>query len=221
MAATLQIQIVSDPVCPWCYVGKRRLERALAERPALPVEIRWLPFQLSPDLPREGRDRESHYASIFGAGRARAIMEQMATVGAEEGIRFESRPGARSPNTLSAHVLLHLAGLPEARAAGVDQSLVAEKLFAAHHTDAEDLSDPAVLARLAGEAGMDPVAVESRLRAGSDEAEVTAMIAAARASGISGVPYFIVGGRYGLSGAQPVATLVEVLDRLRTEADPA
>ncbi len=221
IAAPLQIQIVSDPVCPWCYVGKRRLEQALAARPALPVEIRWLPFQLSPDLPREGRDREAHYAAIFGPERAQTIRAQMQATGAAEGLRFETRPGARSPNTLLAHVLLHLAGLPDARAAGVDQSALAEQLFAAHHTHSEDLGDPAVLARLAGEAGMDPVAVERRLRAGTDEPEVTAMIAAARESGVSGVPFFIFGGRYGLSGAQPVTTLVEVLDRLQAEADPA
>ena len=156
MAEPLQLQIACDLVCPWCYVGKRRLERALATRPDLAVSLTWLPFQLSPDMPREGKDRQAHYAAIFGADRARTIMDGMRQTAAAEGLRFEAGPGARSPNTLSAHVLLYWAG----ERPGVDQNALAEKLFAAHHTDSEDLGDPAVLARIAGEVGMDPVAVE-------------------------------------------------------------
>lgn len=210
MAEPLQIQIVSDLVCPWCYVGKRRLERALAARPDLPVHLTWLPFQLSPDMPREGKDRQAHYAAIFGAERARTIMDGMRQTGAAEGLRFEAGPGARSPNTLSAHVLLCWAG----EHPGIDQNALAERLFAAHHTHAEDLGDPAVLARIAGEAGMDPAEVEAGLRAGRDEDRVQALIEEARQAGVSGVPFFIFNGQYAVSGAQPPEALLDVIDRL-------
>ncbi len=210
MDEPLQIQIVSDLVCPWCYVGKRRLERALAARPELKAAVTWLPFQLSPDMPREGKDRQAHYATIFGAERARTIMDGMRETAAAEGLQFETRPGARSPNTLSAHVLLYWAGEAE----GVDQDALAEKLFAAHHSDSEDLGDPAVLARIAGEVGMDPAGVEAGLRAGKDEDRVQALMKEARQVGVSGVPFFIFNGQYAVSGAQPPEALIEVLDRL-------
>lgn len=214
MAEPLQIQIVSDLVCPWCYVGKRRLERALAARPDLPVRLTWLPFQLSPDMPREGKDRQAHYAAIFGPERARTIMDGMRQTAAAEGLHFEAGPGARSPNTLSAHVLLYWAG----ERPDIDQNALVEKLFAAHHTRSEDLGDPAVLARLAGEVGMDPATVEEGLRAGKDEDRVQALMEEARRAGVSGVPFFIFNGQYAVSGAQPPDALVEVLDRLAVGA---
>ena len=161
----LSIQIVSDVVCPWCYIGKRRLEKALAERPDVAVEITWFPFQLSPDMPREGKDRQEHYASIFGEERARQIVARMRETGAVDGIAFETLPGARSPNTLSAHVLLYWAS----RSAGIDQGALAEKLFAAHHVACEDIGDHEVLARIAGEVGMNSDEVLKGLQEGTDE----------------------------------------------------
>lgn len=209
----IEIQIVSDIVCPWCYIGKKRLERALAERPDLPVDVTWLPFQLSPDMPREGRDRREHYASIFGADRAQQIIDGMANRGRDDGIAFAWQPGARSPNTLSAHVLLYWA----AAMPGVDQNALAEKLFHAHHVACENLSDPAVLARIAGDVGMDPGAVHEKLAAGLDEDAVQSMIAQAQKAGVSGVPFFIFSGKYALSGAQPPEAILEVLDQLANE----
>lgn len=210
MVKPLQIQIVSDLVCPWCYVGKRRLERALAARPAIRAAISWLPFQLSPDMPREGKDRQAHYATIFGVDRARDIMAGMQQTAAAEGLRFETNPGARSPNTLSAHVLLYWAD----QAPNIDQNALAERLFAAHHCASEDLGDPAVLARIAGEAGMDPMTVAADLRAGKDEDRVQALAAEARQAGVSGVPFFIFDRQHAASGAQPPEALLEILDRL-------
>ena len=212
MAKPLQIQIVSDLVCPWCYVGKRRLERALAARPEIRAAVSWLPFQLSPDLPREGKDRQEHYATIFGADRARTILAGMQQTAAAEGLRFETKPGARSPNTLSAHVLLYWAG----QAPGIDQNALVERLFAAHHCDSEDLGDPAVLARIAGEVGMDPLTVAADLRAGKDEDRVRALVADARQAGVTGVPLFIFDQQYTASGAQPAEALLEIVDRLST-----
>ncbi|MEO8225300.1 MAG: DsbA family oxidoreductase [Gammaproteobacteria bacterium] len=214
MAAPIRIQIVSDLVCPWCYVGKRRLEKALAARPDLAASVTWLPYQLSPDMPREGKDRLVHYAGIFGPERARTIMDGMRETAAADGLHFETRPGAKSPNTLAAHVLLYWAGQDPA----VDQNALAEKLFAAHHSDSEDLGDPDVLARIAGEVGMDPATVRAGLTAGTDEAAVQGLIEEARQAGVSGVPFFIFNGDYAVSGAQPPEALLEVLDRLAAGA---
>jgi predicted DsbA family dithiol-disulfide isomerase len=207
MTSVVRIEIVSDPVCPWCYIGSRRLQRALAELPDLRAEVRWLPFQLSPDLPREGRDRREHYASIFGAERAAQIMSGMAERGREDGIAFTVKPGARSPNTLAAQVLLHWAGA----SAAVDQNRVAEGLFAAHHEDCADIGDPTVLAGIAGRCGMDESSVLADLESRRDENAVAAQIREVQQLGIGGVPFFIFDRRVALSGAQPVETFREVL----------
>ena len=206
----MKIQIVSDHVCPWCYIGKRRLERALAQRPDTRPEISWLPYQLSPDTPREGRDRMSHYENIFGAERARTIMAQMAETARDEGLQFTLKPGARSPNTLPAHVLMYWAGQDPA----VDQSGLAERLFSAHHEHCEDLGDIEVLTRIAAECGLDPERVRAGLATGQDEETVRALMREAAQAGVTGVPFFILDGRYAFSGAQPAEAIVELLDRI-------
>lgn len=207
MSMPLTIDIVSDPVCPWCYIGKRRLEKALAACPDVRAEINWLPFQLSPDLPREGVDRREHYRQIFGAARATTILESLGESGLEDGLEFRLEPGARSPNTLSAHVLMYWA----ARDAGVDQNQLAEKLFAAHHTHCEDLGDIDVLCRIAAEVGFDAATVRRDLETGRNEAEVKDLIEQARSAGVSGVPFFILDRRLGLSGAQPPELFVQAI----------
>jgi predicted DsbA family dithiol-disulfide isomerase len=210
MSKPVRIEIISDPVCPWCYIGGRRLGRALASRPELAAEVHWLPFQLSPDLPREGKDRHEHYASIFGAERAATIMAGMAERGREDGIAFQVKPGARSPHTLAAQVLLFWAGQQD----GIDQAAVAEALFAAHHEACEDIGDPVVLARIAGAHGMDAGQVLADLRAGKDEDVVIAQIDELRKLGIGGVPFFIFDRRLAVSGAQPPEAFLEVLDQI-------
>lgn len=217
MSKPISIQIVSDVVCPWCYVGKRRLEKALAARPDMAVEVTWFPYQLSPDMPREGRDRREHYKGIFGEERAGQIMASMKETGAAEGIPFDTPPGARSPNTLSAHVLMYWAS----RTQGVDQNALAEKLFHAHHVRGEDIGNHHVLAGIASEVGMNPAEVLNGLKAGTDEDTVTAMMEQAREAGVSGVPFFIIDGEHGLSGAQPPETLLQVLDQVTAEPAPA
>lgn len=207
---TIRVEVVSDLVCPWCYVGKRRLEAAIAQRPDLAVTIAWQPFQLSPDMPRRGRKRLEHYREIFGPERAEAIVNGMRQVGVEEKIAFGSDPEAMSPNTLSAHVLMHWATLDDR----VDVNALAEKLFHAHHVACEDIGDHAVLRRIAGEVGMDAADVGKRLAARQDEDVIRERIAQFAARGVSGVPYFIINGRYGISGAQPADALVAAFDRI-------
>ena len=214
MTKPINIEVVSDHVCPWCYVGKRRLEAAIAQRPELDVSVSWRPFQLSPDMPREGRRRLDHYREIFGAERAAKIMGSMKDTGADEGIAFGSDPAAMSPNTLSAHVLMLWAHEDE----NIDSNELAEKLFHAHHVACENIGDHAVLARIAGEVGMDSAVVAKRLAAGEDEDRVKQMIEESASRGVSGVPFFIINGRYGLSGAQPADSFVAALDQIAAEA---
>ena len=210
MQTPVRIQIVSDFVCPWCYVGKRRLETALASRPGISATISWLPFELSPDMPREGKDRRAHYAEIFGAERAGAIIGKMVETAAADGLVFAMAPGARAPNTLAAHRLLYWAGqIPE-----VDQNALAEQLFAAHHTRSEDIGDPAVLACLAAGVGMTSPDLEARLRGDADEAVVRGLIDEARRAGVSGVPFLIFDQQQAVSGAQSPEVFGEILDQL-------
>lgn len=206
----IHIEVVSDIVCPWCYVGKRRLEAALAQRPDLRVTVTWQPFQLSPDMPREGRNRREYYREKFGAERAEMMLSGMKQTGAEEGIAFGNDPDAVSPNTLSAHVLMHWATLDD----GIDANALAEKLFHAHHVACENIGAHAVLTRIAGEVGMDTAMVAERLAAREDEDIVRERIAQAAARGISGVPFFILNGRYGISGAQPADVLAGAFDQI-------
>lgn len=206
----VQIQIVSDFVCPWCYIAKRRLEAALARRPAIDARLSWLPFQLSPDMPREGKDRHAHYAEIFGPERARVIMDKMVATAAADGLLFVTGPGARSPNTLAAHRLLYWAGqLP-----AIDQNALAERLFAAHHTLSEDIGDPDVLVRLAAGVGMMSDDLEVRLRSDTDEDVVQVLIDEARRAGVTGVPFLVFDQRQAVSGAQSPEVLAEILDQV-------
>ncbi len=208
---TIKIEIVSDFVCPWCYVGKRRLEKALAQRPDFSVDVSFRPFQLNPDMPREGKDRKEHMISIFGAERAESIMGSMGNIGREEGITIAYKEGSRSPNTMSAHVLSQLA-LAQGK-----QLPLSEALFKAFFSDAEDIGDTEVLLRLAAEVGLDVDEVEQELANSEAEDKVTELVNMARQQGVTGVPFFIIDGRYGLSGAQPAETLVEVLDKVTQE----
>jgi len=208
-AKTINIEIVSDIVCPWCYVGKRRLEAALLQRPDLQVTLTWQPFQLSPDMPREGRNRQEYYREKFGAERAGMMLNGMQQTG-EEGIAFGSHPDAMTANTLSAHVLQHWADVDD----HIDANELAEKLFYAHHVACENIGDHTVLTRLAAEVGMDAEDVAAKLAAHEDEALVQERIAQAAARGVTGVPFFIINGQHALSGAQPADVLLAAFDQI-------
>ncbi|MDP6674212.1 MAG: DsbA family oxidoreductase, partial [Gammaproteobacteria bacterium] len=181
---TINLEVISDWVCPWCYVGKRRLEAALAERPDLDVTLAWQPFQLSPDIPREGLNRQDYYQQIFGPERAAMIVDRLKQTGEEEGISFGSHADAMAPNTLSAHVLMYWASADD----GLDANDLAEKLFHAHHVDCEDIGDHTVLTRIAGEVGMDADEVAKRLAGREDETLMKEHITNSKARGVSGVP---------------------------------
>lgn len=206
----MTVDIVSDVVCPWCYIGKRRLEAALAEREGpLPV-IRWHPFQLNPDIPAGGIDRRSYLEEKFGGPeRAREIYARVEAAGQEVGIPFRFEKIARQPNTSDAHRLIAWA---QAVAPASADRLV-ERLFQAYFTEGVDLGVVDELARLAGESGCDPDAVRAHLESAGGRAAMIEADARMKSMGIGGVPFFIFNRRVAVSGAQPPAVLAEALSQ--------
>ena len=208
----MKIEIVSDPVCPWCFIGKRRLEQALAQRPDMQFEIAYRPFQLNPDMPEEGVDRASYLEAKFGGpARAKEIYARVKAEGAKEGLDLNIDGIARQPNTLAAHTLLRW-GLT----AGVQFELK-EALLRAYFTENRDIGDHAVLAEIAGSVGMDAALVKQLLDEGRDREVAEQEDMMARQMGVSGVPFFIFERKYGVSGAQSPETLLQVIDKVAEE----
>lgn len=208
----LRIDIISDSVCPWCWIGKRRLEAALAARPGVRADTRWRAYQLNPELPAEGMAKDRMLAAKFGSlERARSLFARIAEEGAGEGIVFAFDRISRAPNTLDSHRLIRWAG-----PAGV-QDAVVEALFAAYFIEGHDISNPQALEDVAAAAGMDRASVAALLAGDADCDAVRAEIAAARRMGVTGVPAFIFDNRYIVAGAQPSAMLGEIIDRVLAE----
>ncbi len=217
MTEALTVDVVSDVVCPWCYIGKRRLEAALARlrevEPDLPVEVRWHPFQLNPDLPPGGVDRRQYLEAKFGGpARAQEIYARVSAAGATVGIPFAFDAIERQPNTLAAHRLIAWA---QGRREGDADALV-ENLFRAYFLDGRFVGDHDELVRLAAEAGYDPD--DARAFLASDELRdaVAGADARAREMGVSGVPFFIFDGRTAVSGAHEPDALLAAIAQART-----
>jgi predicted DsbA family dithiol-disulfide isomerase len=200
----LTIDVISDVICPWCFIGKRRLEKALAGRPAT---VRWHPFQLNPDLPREGIDRKDHRIRKFGSWERSLELDAQVAAGRGEGIAFNFDKMARTPNTLEAHRIIWLAG-----ERGVLDAVV-EALFLAYFTDGRDLSDRATLAGVAAGAGLDRDEVVELLEGDKRLEVVRAGEEQARRIGVSGVPFFVMNGKVALSGAQPPEMLRQAFEQ--------
>ena len=215
----LAIDIVSDVVCPWCFIGKRRLEAALAElkreRPEVVPRIRWLPFFLNPDSPEAGEPYRPFLERKFGGPEKLAqIWAQIAAAGRTAGIEFAFERIEVRANTLRAHRLIH-----RAQERGDADALV-ERLFAAQFLQGENVGDAAVLARLAGECGDDEAAALAYLRSEEDAGAVRAHAERAQPMGVTGVPFFIFAGRYGIGGAQPPEVLLDALRRSLLPPNP-
>ncbi len=212
----MQVEIWSDVVCPWCAIGRRRFGTALERfAHADEVTVRWRSFELDPGAPREREgDLAVHLAEKYGIGleQAHGMHRQMTETAALDGLEFRF-DRARGGNTFDAHRLLHLAG-----DRGI-QDAVKDRLFRAYLTDGEPIGDHATLARLGVEMGLDDAA--DVLESDRYGAEVRADERQAQAYGITGVPFFVIDGRYGVSGAQPADTLLQVLDQAWTESHPA
>jgi predicted DsbA family dithiol-disulfide isomerase len=203
-----RIDIVSDAICPWCYIGKRQLERALRTlaQEGLHFSVHWNPFQLNPDMPKEGRDRAAYRAQKFGdPERVRQMDERVTGAAANVGLAFRLDLIRRTPNTLDAHRLIWLAGRE-----GM-QDPVMEAVFVAYFTQGRDIGDRDVLADCAAQGGMDRAAVADFLAGEVAAKEMLAADRAAREAGVNGVPSFFLDG-YGLySGAMPAETMAEAL----------
>jgi predicted DsbA family dithiol-disulfide isomerase len=205
----LTIDVVSDVVCPWCYLGEKRLEAALADE-AGPVAVRWRPYQLDPTIPAGGLDRAGYIAKKFGkSGRLQSVHDNLTRLGAEVDLPFAFDKIKRSPNTLDAHRLIRWAA-----SAGVQREVV-DRLFKAYFVEGRDIGDRAVLIEIAGECGLDGELVEKLFSEAADVDLVRAEIAQAQAMGVSGVPFFILAGRIGVPGAQEPSVLRQAITQAR------
>lgn len=204
----MQIDIVSDTVCPWCFIGKRRIDRALAMRPQVDAQVFWRPYRLDPTIPREGVDRRAYLKAKFGdSPRTSAMGDAIRSEGAGEGIEFAFDKIAKTPNTLDSHRLIRWAA-----GAGVQDAIV-ERLFKAYFVDGRDIGDAGVLTDIAAEAGMDSVLVGDLLSKDADLAAVEREAGMANEMGISGVPTFIFDSRFMISGAREPEILAKIIDR--------
>ena len=213
---TLAIDIISDVVCPWCFVGKRRMEAALRlyrERGGAEPKLTWHPFQLNPDMPPEGVDRDEYVRRKFGPERAEQVYGRITAVGMEVGIPFDFAKVTRQPNTLAAHSLIALA---------IDagkQDAVVEAFFRAFFLEGRDLTSAETLAGIAVGAGLDEGDVKAFLGSADARAHIEAEDKQAREIGVEGVPFFIFNRRLAVSGAQAPEVLLEAM--LEAEKEPA
>jgi predicted DsbA family dithiol-disulfide isomerase len=206
----MTIDIVSDVVCPWCWIGKRRLESALEQRGRSLPHIRWHPFQLNPDIPAGGVDRGSYLTTKFGGPeRARQIYERVEAAGREAGIAFDFARIARQPNTVEAHRLIEWGQAADPGRA----SVLVERLFSAYFTEGVDLGDVEALAGLAGDAGYDVPAARAHLASDAERASVAEADARMKGLGVTGVPFFIFNQRLAVSGAQPPDILADAMEQ--------
>lgn len=209
----MELDVVIDVVCPWCYVGKKQLDKALAQRPGVVKQVRWRPFQLASDTPPEGVDRAEHYARKFGdSPQYKASREHLLKVGKELGINFDFETDCLIANTLDAHRLIRWAMTP-----GL-QNEVAEGLMKAYFVDCAFLGDHNLLVDVARTAGMDGDLVQDLLKSDKDKGLIAAEVNQAHSMGIQGVPMFIFNSKSGVSGAQESSVLVQVIDKIHAEA---
>jgi predicted DsbA family dithiol-disulfide isomerase len=206
---TLTIDVISDVICPWCFIGKRRLEKALATLDRLhEVRVRWLPFQLNPQMPIEGISRREYRIKKFGSWeRSQELDAKMVTVGETEGIHFAFDRTERTPNTLDAHRLIWLA-----EKHGV-QDAVVEALFRAYFTEGRDIGNRQTLLDVVAEAGLDWHQAEGVLNSDEGMEAIREAHEQSRRIGVEGVPFFIVNGKITMSGAQPPDAFLEAFKK--------
>jgi predicted DsbA family dithiol-disulfide isomerase len=207
-AQPVRIDVVSDVVCPWCFIGKRRLEKALALNPDIPVEVHWRPYFLNDWIPREGISREEYLTTKFGSPeRYKDIAQRVAQAAASEGLTYAIDGISRQPNTLDAHRLIRWAeGIGKA-------AEMKQKLMELYFTQGADLTNRAVLVQAAADIGLDPEDVGAALASDQDVAQIEQEALAAKEAGIEGVPCFIFGGKFAVSGAQAPEYLADAIAR--------
>ena len=207
------IDVISDVVCPWCYLGKRRLERALALLPDRRIRVRWRPFRLDPTIPPEGIARDTYLTRKFGSVAAVAAAHgRLTELGRAEGIDYRFEAIARSPSTIDAHRLIRWA------AASDREDAMVERLFSAYFSDGLDIGEANVLVRLADDVGLSEADIARRLAGDGDRQEVIDEVENAYRIGVSGVPTYVIDGQYGVVGAQPGELLAQAIVQV---AEPA
>ncbi|HWA68886.1 MAG TPA: DsbA family oxidoreductase [Rhizomicrobium sp.] len=206
----MQIDMISDTVCPWCFIGKRRLAKAMAMRPDIPFDVKWRPYQLDATVPKTGMDRQAYMRLKFGDDAMRIVEmhKLIAAEGEKDGIAFDFAAIARRPNTLDSHRLIRWAEIANV------QDDVVERLFIAYFENGEDIGDIRVLADIADLSGMDGIEVARMLEDDTDLALVTREDQIAREMGVTGVPAMIFGNALAVSGAREAAILASVIDRV-------
>ncbi len=204
----VRIDVVSDVVCPWCFIGKHRLEKALTLTPDIPVEVHWRPYFLNDWIPREGIAREQYLTTKFGSPeRYKGIAQRVGAAAAEEGLVYDADKMKRQPNTLDCHRLIRWAeGIGKA-------AEMKQRLMDLYFTEGADLTNRAVLVQAASDVGLDPEDVRAALDSDQDVAQVEAEALSAKEAGIEGVPCFIFGGKFAVSGAQSPEYLAEAIAR--------
>jgi predicted DsbA family dithiol-disulfide isomerase len=208
----MQLDIFSDTICPWCYIGKRRLERALEARPQANLVKRWRAFQLNPGMPPAGMDRQQYINAKFGSmDRANRLYQTVARIGASEGITFRFDLIDHTPNTLLSHRLSYAAATADR------QSAMLDRLFSAYFQEGRNIGNPEILTKLAEEVGLPSNLTAEALIGGGQIDAALASDFQARRQGINGVPYFIFNGRFGLSGAQEPEALFHMFDLSRED----
>lgn len=210
----IKLDIMSDPICPWCFIGKAYLDKALADHPNHPFQIEWHPFQLNPDMPANGMGRREYLEGKFGgkeaAVRAYAPVVQSAKTA---GVAIDFEGMKRTPNTINAHRLIHWAGIEGRQTAAVSA------LFKAYFTDARDIGDVEVLADIADSVEMDAAVVTRLLGTDEDLAAIRDRDAHSRKMGINSVPTFIIANQHAVPGAQPPELWAQVIADLAAQAE--
>lgn len=205
----VRIDVVSDVVCPWCFIGKRRLEKAIALKPDIPVEVHWLPYFLNDWIPREGISREDYLTKKFGSPeRYKGIAQRVVAAAASEGLTYAADKISRQPNTTDAHRLIRWAeGIGKA-------AEMKQRLMDLYFTEGADLTNHAVLVQAAVDVGLEAEDVRAALASDQDVAQIEREVQSAKEAGIEGVPCFIFGGKFAVSGAQEPEYLAEAIERL-------
>jgi len=209
----IRLDIFSDPVCPWCYIGKANLDRALEAHADHPFRIEWHPFQLNPDMPAEGVDKHDYLAAKFGEDRLVQMHLRLKEASRAAGAEIDPDTPRRMPNTLDAHRLIHWAGL-EGR-----QTAVVSAIMRAYWREGRDIGNAAVLADVAAAAGMDRAVTARLLASDADADDIRARDSDARAKGVSAVPTFLIAQHYVVSGAQPPEVWARVIEELVEKAN--
>ena len=210
----VKLDIISDPICPWCYIGKTLLDRALEAEPEHPFEIEWHPFQLNPDMPLVGMDRRAYLEGKFG-GKEQAVKVygQIDQHARDVGLELDLGAIKRTPNTLNAHRLIHWAGIEQR------QSMVISALFRAYFKEGRDIGDVEVLADLADTCGMDAALVQRLLATDEDLEGIREKDAGFRKMGVNSVPTFIIAGQHAVPGAQSVEVWRSVITDIKSQIE--